>query len=635
MENKESNIVHINFSQYKPPMFKEAKAGSLVLYGKSANDLYPDYLIDLYNESTNHKAVIDAKIRYTTGGGWTVDTIGMDIATRAIYEDKMRKINEQGDSLTDLTNKISPDFQIFNAFAIEVVYNKSRSKWVSLNYIPISRIRAYKTESGEIKYIHLTDWKGVNSYDKAKEIGKDRDFREWSAFGSNEKPDASELFYYRTFRPIKSGEVDVYAVPSYSAAIPWIELDKRTGYFHLNNIKNNFTAGTIINMFNGDPTPEQKEEIERGLKEKFAGDNADDTGGIMLVFNKQGSDAPTVTRLQAGDMDKMYLQVAEFARQGILTIHNMHSVLAGIATAGALGQRNEIETAYELFYSTYIVPVKEQVFERSINHLMRYNGLEPKYKLRDVKPLNFIFSESTITQYTPRDVMSSLIEKQLGVDFSDIQQKLSFSKAEKNPFDGLGEVFSDEDILGEYGVTLNADGYPEESEMQFKSMHMAKILDIKLTGLDAEILAAIKSNPKISVKELAEALKQTEAVITEKLNRLIEVKALTGELGNLKISKIADNTLKEEDVTLEIAVRYKYDGPFDSKNRTWCRDMMLKTNTGVLYKREEIDGISKSPDAPSGSPWLYRGGFYHNPKTGVTTPYCRHSWKAVTVKIKG
>jgi hypothetical protein len=41
------------------------------------------------------------------------------------------------------------------------------------------------------------------------------------------------------------------------------------------------------------------------------------------------------------------------------------------------------------------------------------------------------------------------------------------------------------------------------------------------------------------------------------------------------------------------------------------------------YSREDIDNISQRVDRDV---WRYRGGWYTNPDTQVTTPFCRHEW---------
>jgi hypothetical protein len=48
------------------------------------------------------------------------------------------------------------------------------------------------------------------------------------------------------------------------------------------------------------------------------------------------------------------------------------------------------------------------------------------------------------------------------------------------------------------------------------------------------------------------------------------------------------------------------------------------------YTREDINAISTRVDRDV---WKYKGGWYTNPDTGKTTPYCRHEWvQQITIK---
>ena len=77
-----------------------------------------------------------------------------------------------------------------------------------------------------------------------------------------------------------------------------------------------------------------------------------------------------------------------------------------------------------------------------------------------------------------------------------------------------------------------------------------------------------------------------------------------------------------------MSLKYSYEGPQDSKNRPFCAKMM---ELDRLYTRAEIESIS----ARLGYSVFDRlGGFYHNPKTDITTPYCRHHWKSNLVVKK-
>ena len=71
-----------------------------------------------------------------------------------------------------------------------------------------------------------------------------------------------------------------------------------------------------------------------------------------------------------------------------------------------------------------------------------------------------------------------------------------------------------------------------------------------------------------------------------------------------------------------------------SGSRPFCSNMMTTTNK--LYTLEEIQSLPTSHLTDMGLPgdvFIYKGGFYNNPNTGVTTPDCRHTFYA-EVKIE-
>jgi hypothetical protein len=84
-------------------------------------------------------------------------------------------------------------------------------------------------------------------------------------------------------------------------------------------------------------------------------------------------------------------------------------------------------------------------------------------------------------------------------------------------------------------------------------------------------------------------------------------------------------------------IRYRYDlregisGPKklpNGRTRDFCVQLL---DANRYYSREDINtmenGFGKSV-------FKYAGGWYNNPDTGETTPYCRHNWFMVFVEKK-
>jgi len=88
---------------------------------------------------------------------------------------------------------------------------------------------------------------------------------------------------------------------------------------------------------------------------------------------------------------------------------------------------------------------------------------------------------------------------------------------------------------------------------------------------------------------------------------------------------------------VKVVVRYTYEEiegipSAKSGSRPFCSQ--LRSTPTKMYSLEEIGSLSTSHLNDMGLPtdvFQYRGGFYRNPDSGQTTPFCRHYWKANVV----
>ena len=85
----------------------------------------------------------------------------------------------------------------------------------------------------------------------------------------------------------------------------------------------------------------------------------------------------------------------------------------------------------------------------------------------------------------------------------------------------------------------------------------------------------------------------------------------------------------------QVFVVYKYalrgDAPkLKGESRDFCKNLISQSAT-KSWTREDITALNNKqlPDV-----FKSRGGFYNNPDTGVTTPYCRHVWQQRLVRLK-
>jgi hypothetical protein len=134
------------------------------------------------------------------------------------------------------------------------------------------------------------------------------------------------------------------------------------------------------------------------------------------------------------------------------------------------------------------------------------------------------------------------------------------------------------------------------------------ILSMLIAGEDA---SSIASATGASVEEIA---KSTERLIDFEL--LVE-----GE-----VSDLGKQLLDEAPAPIDqFMVVYTYkERPGVPRVLTKSRDFCLRLlSLNRLYTRDEINNISSRVDR---NVWNYRGGWYTNPQTQVSTPFCRHIW---------
>ena len=386
---KADNIVYLSFEETKVPEFTEQKGKEWIFYGK--NNLYPQELINLFNRSAKHNAIVTGKAGFIQGNG----LIPKDKLKQAEF-DLFEKTLTDG-STQRLFYKSVLDFEIYNGFALEMIPS-SNGRW-NAYHIDFARLRISKDRD---KIFYSEDWS------KYKQTAEDTNFQEYPLWDANKKK--KSILYFCNYRP-KAG-LDYYTYPDYIGAVAYIECDYQIANFHVNNLRHGFTGATIINFFNGEPTPEEQKKIEAKLKKKFAG--TDNAGGIVLVFSDNKAKEPKIENILPSDFDKQFDILNKTVQQEIFTGHKITSpMLFGIKTEGQLGGRDEIKEAYELFQNTYINEHRNKVLEV-------YNKLAALYNVgeldvRNTEPVGISFSEQTLTQFLTKEEIRKLIADKMGI----------------------------------------------------------------------------------------------------------------------------------------------------------------------------------------------------------------------------
>jgi hypothetical protein len=294
------------------------------------DNMFPQYLIDLYHSSATHNALCTSIAYMIFGDGVQADTLEARL-----------KLEEWG--LDDEIRKACLDLKIQGGFALEIAYNLGRTSIKKVKHCPFERIRSAEVNNDEKVefYYYSEDWSN-----KQIEPVKVR------CFNPEDKNDyPHQILYVKPFSP---GSY-YYPKPDYVGSINYIELDKEIGTYHINNIKNGLAPSFTIHFKNGVPSQEERHKIRNDIERQLAG--ATNAGKFLVTYSDQPDRKPDFEPFPLSDADKQYQFLSTEVSDKIMVGHRVvSSAMFGVKTAGQLGNTQELEIASELFDKQVVKP---------------------------------------------------------------------------------------------------------------------------------------------------------------------------------------------------------------------------------------------------------------------------------------
>lgn len=402
----------LKFDAHKTPEFKQRNTVDWVLYGNDDEwkNRYPDYLIHLYNSSPKNNAIINKKCSYIKGQGLNFGGAGLSLQDKIQLGGFVAKLED-----SKVFERSVSDLSIFGGFANEMVFNKGGNK-VEPYHIDFSNIRVSKPVWNE----ELQDWNRPTYYYtsdwSSRKPHNNEDFVEFEEFNPNETPDKNKryLFYYKEYRP----DLGVYPLPDYLASVPYIAADYEISNFTINNVKNGFTSGYLINFYNGDPTEEQKRDIVANFDAVLHG--TDNAGKSIKSFNEDKDSAVDITPLNANGQDDRFINLNNTIRDEIYTGHGVDPVIAGLkGDSGWSNNADEKRVAVEEWQNSY-VDSKQKIFEDYFTNVAHFNDIKGKVEIVKTLSMPKQFSEQTLMQISTSDELRSMA----GLPVSKVERNL-------------------------------------------------------------------------------------------------------------------------------------------------------------------------------------------------------------------
>ena len=651
-------LIPINFNSYELPQFKESKKGKWYEYGTSKpyRNTYPDYLTYLYDKSSKQSQIINSKVKFIVGQGWALEG-NLSFSERALLEGFLRTINEY-ETANELLSKLAKDKKVYGGFCMGVRLG-ANGKISALDHLNFSNIRVGIEDED---YYFTEDW-------SVRDPESNEDFKTLKAFPFNDTANANKdyIIYYKEYRP----DLGVYPLPDYVSAINYLESDISISTFTLNNIKNNLSAGYIISFRNGEPTDEEMRQIEHRFKDYATGEGR--AGQPLLAFGDADATGPEILPIPTNGQDDRFIQLNTQIREEIFTAHGIVSPsLVGIRqTNGFNNNADEISVASQLFQNLHIVP-EQMIFEQVFNELMVFNGLPKSLVIIPVQPVERGLSEAAILQAMSNEeirtkiglepleievnqtsnalsMLSPLVATKvldnmsaeeirsliglsgsvtrttevLKKQFTDIEDEMLF-----NQLSNIGFDESEFEYLQSFQIPLTCISDAKENECKLLEDFKFAI-NRTLTKNEKIVLDVIKDNPKLPVTEISKALNMPIDKVNQAIQTLQDAKALDKNFIPTPEAKETIQTPDEETFIVYKYVKRKGVPKAKSGSREFCKKMLRLKR---LYTLPQLETLTNDFGQSGIDIFTKRGGFYHNPNTDITTPYCRHIWEMSIVK---
>jgi hypothetical protein len=652
-----NNIAVLRFAEARQPEYRERKGSGYIEFGE-LND-YPDYLLDLFNKSAKHNAIVKGKVNYITGNGWKSDNPDDAAAQRFIDQPNAYE------SLAELTRKISLDIEIFGGAYLDIVWSVVGGSIASMSHIDYTKVR---TSTDNTSFWYKSDgWR-----DRRGKIDTIPAF-------NPKQPEGRQILYIKEYRP----GLDAYALPGYLGALNYIESDIEVSKHVLGNAQTGFNASKLITLPNGTPPVEEQRNLDRRFRDTFGGA---DGKKFMISFVDNVNQKPLVEDLGASDLTKEdFGRVDTIIQQNIFAGHQITTpTLFGIQEPGQLGTRSQMRDAYEIFKNTYVND-KQQYLEVVFTRLLSYSGSSSELEIIPVEPIALELSEAAITSVAPREwilekagideskYITAPTPTETGIPAAQSSEAVndnlrSMSGRQWQQMTRIVREFSKGKITREQASMMLRSGYglsDEEvntmigAEEQFdehlslddtiaafreygehrENFDIVQSSPLKFADIteadDVKILEILQRQPLTPPADIAKAIRRPLTDVEARIKKMVDLEVLaTGRGGGLRPTRPVSEIVDEPSRT-RFEIRYSYEWkpevPTTQRNteehpsRPFCVKLM---DLDRYWTRREIETLSQR----LGYSVFDRGGGWWGQGVGKpASPSCRHEWRSNVV----
>lgn len=298
-----------------------------VFWGKDNN--FPQFVEGLYKECSTLKSIIDGTAEYIQGNA-------------VLSVEKWATVNKRDTTIEDFVLQLATDLMLYNGFAIQVIYSLSNVV-AELYCLDFKRIRV--SADGK-KVYYAKNW---GSYTTK--------YEEYDAYdpGRIDPNKRTQIFVY------KGAARTYYPYPMWQGAFRDCLSEIASSKYVLTTLSNGLNVKSIITLPNtdGQLTADEKKEVEKSIKTKFTGPDAE--SAFMLFWQEEGMGEVKIDSIKSEDETDRFNAIKKSARENIFVAFRAVPSLFGLMTESKGFSKEEFMQAFELYNKTMVSPRQKKI----------------------------------------------------------------------------------------------------------------------------------------------------------------------------------------------------------------------------------------------------------------------------------
>jgi hypothetical protein len=679
-------IKFLKFDQVPLPIYKEVKGKDYIYYGEK-ND-YPNYLLRIYNNSAKHNAIVTGKVDYICGNGWGVKT--EDEMEKAKVYGMIQRVNTKEESLNELTNKLVTDLTIFGGYYLQVIWTKATGEIAELYHVDYYKVRTnvdnteFYVSDNWIKNDNVNprpDFETYPAFDPNNTTGSQiLYFKEYRAgVNTYSLPDYRGAISYIELdisigeyhlNTINNGMFSSKLINLNGGKVSQEEEDRIEKQFQ-NKFSGSKNAGKFMLAFNDSKENEPSiidlsgTELDKHFdllnltvqQEIFSGHKI--TSPLLFGIKTEGQLGGRSEMREAYQLfQNTYVNAKQRAMEETINyLYKFNDVTAKLELKATEPISFEFSEAIisanmtqdEIREKLGLAPIEKKETQGAQDIINSLNSLSPLIATKVVESMDVNELRGLIGLPSRNEIVTPENAGKISElpETLDVVAGLELTLSDHMHLT-CADTKNDEQILALFegkGVSRDRFKVIQNDRMVFSSsmdefIKQELFAEYQLNEIQRKILSQIQGDINVTIPQIAKAVGIDEKVVIDRINTLIDDNVITEEISRTglitrKITRTGEAAIKRIQPVTSFKVLYSYEERPNvpeaaSGSRPLC-NMLYKDGNSLLFTREEIQNISNQLGY---SVFQLCGGWYRNPNTGKTTPFCRHEWRRNVVVEK-